>query len=270
MQIKFKWIGGATWVMQIGSIKIACDPVLCPKGHVQDYKFFKSTRLNSPEFKDADFQDIDFWLLTHNHEDHLDQDGFKYIDNESHIIAHPGVKKQFDKEKYTNTHYLKSSQFFEWEGDQFNITISSVPAYHARSPFWAKIVGNGNGYLLKIEKKNTLYSIYVTGDSVFQPHHAEWFHGEKINMIIANAGSAHVQFPPLYKAVGRITNNSEDIKNMADVLQPEVLIPVHWGTFSHYTELLTPDMFKSHKMIQLPDPGEEIIIESFNTLQNFH
>jgi N-acyl-phosphatidylethanolamine-hydrolysing phospholipase D len=48
MEILFHWIGGATFVMTIGNINIACDPVLCERGKIQDYFWFKSKRLEEP------------------------------------------------------------------------------------------------------------------------------------------------------------------------------------------------------------------------------
>ena len=47
MEIVFHWIGGATFVLSIGKLNIACDPVLCEKGTIQDYFWFKSKRLDT-------------------------------------------------------------------------------------------------------------------------------------------------------------------------------------------------------------------------------
>ena len=56
MNVEFKWIGGATWILDVQGLRIACDPVLCPAGTVQDYGFFSSKRLNDPVFADDDFE----------------------------------------------------------------------------------------------------------------------------------------------------------------------------------------------------------------------
>ena len=48
MELQFRWIGGAAWTLHVGRLTIACDPVLCPRGAVQDYGFFKTTRLQDP------------------------------------------------------------------------------------------------------------------------------------------------------------------------------------------------------------------------------
>lgn len=45
MKIVFKWIGGATFILSIDDLNIAVDPVLCDKGTVQDFFWFKSERI---------------------------------------------------------------------------------------------------------------------------------------------------------------------------------------------------------------------------------
>jgi len=37
MELIFNWIGGATFVLSIGDLNIACDPVLCEKETIQDF-----------------------------------------------------------------------------------------------------------------------------------------------------------------------------------------------------------------------------------------
>jgi N-acyl-phosphatidylethanolamine-hydrolysing phospholipase D len=106
MKISFKWIGGATWILQIDNLKIACDPVLCEEGHIQDYKYFKTKRLNNPVYDKADFKNINLWLLTHNHEDHIDPPGFKMINKDSAIISHIGCRRYFRNDIFKDLRFL--------------------------------------------------------------------------------------------------------------------------------------------------------------------
>jgi len=94
MKAVFKWIGGATWTLSLDGLKIACDPVLCKAGTVQDYFWFTSRRLNDPAFTGSDFEGVDLWLLTHGHEDHLDTEGLKVISGSQKIIANVGGAKK--------------------------------------------------------------------------------------------------------------------------------------------------------------------------------
>ncbi len=65
---------------------MAVDPVLCGKGTVQDYFWFKSQRIEQPVYDEKDFEHIDLWLITHNHEDHLDNIGLSKMLNPAEIV----------------------------------------------------------------------------------------------------------------------------------------------------------------------------------------
>jgi L-ascorbate metabolism protein UlaG (beta-lactamase superfamily) len=260
MKINFKWIGGATWILQIDSIKIACDPVLCPRGHIQDYKFFKARRLNDPQYSELDFKDVNLWLLTHNHEDHIDRDGLKMIDNNSTIVAHEGLKVHFTEDIYSDIRFLGWDRDSEFRIKGINIKIKALPAIHAKKASLGGMIGNGNGYLLNIDRGGSKYCIYVTGDSVYSSSIKKHLGTSNIDLIIANAGSAMVGEPPLSRSIGRITNNINDIIKMNSELNPEILIPVHWGTFSHYSEIITRESFNKYNNIKVVNAGENINI----------
>jgi len=261
MNITFKWIGGATWILQIDSVKIACDPVLCSEGHVQDYKYFKTTRLNSPVYNESDFKNVNLWLLTHNHEDHIDSKGFEMIENDSVIISHKSLKSLFKNNIHKHLRFLKRNDESEISVDGVNINVKAVPAVHAKKSFLGNMVGNGNGYILEITRSILIYRIYITGDSVYNKKLKKNVGYANIDLIIANSGSAMAGRSLLSRIIGRITNNTGDIKKMNTDLNPGMIIPVHWGTFSHYSEIITDDSFKGYDNIKIINPGE--IIELF-------
>jgi len=260
MNISFKWIGGATWVLQIDNCKIACDPVLCPEGCVQDYKFFKARRLNNPQYSESDFKDVNLWLLTHNHQDHIDGDGFKLIDENSIIIAHDGLKADFKKDIYSGIRFLGWDEDTEVLIDNINIKVKALPAVHAKKASWGGMIGNGNGYLLNIARNGSKYCIYVTGDAVYSGSIKKHIGTSNIDLIIANAGSAMVGESSLSHSIGRITNNISDVIKMNTELDPGMLIPVHWGTFSHYSEKITQGSFSKYHNIKIVDVGETVIV----------
>jgi N-acyl-phosphatidylethanolamine-hydrolysing phospholipase D len=258
MQINFKWIGGATWILNIDDIKIACDPVLCQKNHVQDYRYFKSTRLNNPIFNKSDFQDINLWLLTHNHEDHVDESGFIKIEERTAIIAHKSLKPKFEDDIFINVKYPCWNEQMVLSINNIDFEIKAVPAIHAKKKFISSSIGNGNGYLLKVINNNSKYNIYVTGDSVFNKNIEKYFQNINLDLIITNAGSAMIGRSFFSHIIGRVTNNISDIIDLNAVLKPKVLIPIHWGTFSHYSEIICKDSFKDHENIKFINVGERI------------
>ncbi|MCU0849558.1 MAG: MBL fold metallo-hydrolase [Spirochaetes bacterium] len=260
MNISFKWIGGATWILRVDDVKIACDPVLCPEGHVQDYKYFKTKRLNSPVYDESDFKNINLWLLTHNHEDHLDKYGFKMIDRESAVVSHKSLKPYFRDDKFKNVTYLGWNEESNFSSGGVSFSIRAVPAIHAKKKFFSGKIGNGNGYVLCIGRDDFKYNIYITGDSVFNRGIKTYFRNTDLDLIIVNAGSAMLGKSFLSSVIGRITDNIGDIIKMNAVLKPKSMIPVHWGTFSHYSEKITPGSFDKHDNIKILNAGESIVL----------
>jgi len=258
MNIEFKWVGGATWVLQVDRIKIACDPVLCPGGHIQDYRYFKTRRLNSPRYSESDFQNVNLWLITHKHEDHIDRYGFKLIDRNSTIVSRKGLRSYFKQDIYRNLRFTGWHEEINLSVGGMNIEIRVLPAIHAKRTLLSSIVGNGNGYLLDITGDDARYCIYVTGDSVYNTSVKKYIGASNIDLIITNAGSAMVGKSFLSPVIGRITNNISDVIKMNTELNPKILIPVHWGTFSHYTEKITADSFNRYNNIRVVDVGESI------------
>ncbi|MDA3900734.1 MAG: MBL fold metallo-hydrolase [Spirochaetes bacterium] len=260
MEISFKWVGGATWILQIDNIKIACDPVLCPEGHIQDYRYFKTKRLNNPIYTESDFEKINLWLLTHNHEDHIDQYGLKVIRKNSTIISHKGLKPLLKNRIYDDLRFVDWNEETEVMIDDVCIKIKAIPAIHAKKIFFSSVVGNGNGYLLQIIKDDSEYTIYVTGDCVYNRRINKFIPFSGINLIIANAGSAMVGKSVFSKIIGRITNNANDIAIMNSELNPKIIIPVHWGTFTHYSETIASGSFEKNENIRTIDVGEKMVL----------
>jgi N-acyl-phosphatidylethanolamine-hydrolysing phospholipase D len=260
MNISLKWIGGATWILHVDNIKIACDPVLCSEGHIQDYKYFKTKRINNPVYDESDFENVNLWLLTHNHEDHIDKYGLVKIHKESTIVSHDSIKPLFKKEKYNDIRFLVWNEETAILIDKTSIKIKAVPAIHAKKVLFSSIIGNGNGYLLEIKKNDSKYCIYVTGDSVYSKSINKHIGISNIDLIIANSGSASVGKSFLSFIIGRITNNIKDLIKMNAEMSPQLIIPVHWGTFTHYSEKITPESFIEYGNFKILNVGESILL----------
>ncbi|HEY1406786.1 MAG TPA: MBL fold metallo-hydrolase, partial [Spirochaetota bacterium] len=235
---------------------IASDPVLCLAGHIQNYGWFKTKRVTGPVYDETDFENINLWLLTHNHEDHIDQFGLKVIAGDATVVAHTSLKKILSRTRLRDIRFLSTPETTSYMSGETTISITAIPAIHARTKLLGTFIGNGNGYVLKIEKNMKNYVVYVTGDSLFNESVLEYLPGSPLDLVIANAGAAHIDRFALSRLVGRITNNNDDIRKMAEVLKPRMLIPVHWETFTHYYESVTDDSFSCFDMVKIPDRGK--------------
>lgn len=231
MEILFHWIGGATFVITIGNLNIACDPVLCERGKVQDYFWFKSKRLEEPMYDEKTFSNIDLWLITHNHEDHLDSIGLSKIYSSSKIICNKNSSKKLRETQTKDLTVLNWKQTKELNVNDYNLEIEAIPAIHGVNPLSALLAGKVNGYYLTISKGKEKIRIYITGDTVYKNKIIRALKHKEIDLLIPNMGAAKQG-----SWIMTLTLNSKMLKKMITKLDPKLVIPVHYGTFEHYKE----------------------------------
>jgi N-acyl-phosphatidylethanolamine-hydrolysing phospholipase D len=231
MEMILNWIGGATFILSIGNLNIAVDPVLCQKGTVQDYFWFKSERIEQPVYSEGDFENIDLWLITHNHEDHLDSIGLSKISSSSKVICNKNSADLVRESSATDVTVLSWNQAVEIDLKGYRIEIEAIPAIHGVSPLTALLAGKGNGYYVTITKGKEKVKIYITGDTVYKKKIINSLENKEIDLLIPNMGAAKQG-----SWIMTLTLNSKMLKKMMDELDPEVVIPVHYGTFEHYKE----------------------------------
>jgi len=251
--MKIQWIGGATVLIQVNNLKIVCDPVLCKKDTIQDYRYFKSMRINDPVFDEETFQNIDLLLITHFHLDHFD-DIAKSVVN-SNITLSNEHKNGINTNKQI---VLQNNETYTEILKDTKIIITAIAATHGKNRIFGNLVGKNIGYLIKLENKNKKYVIYIAGDDVFKKQKRQLV-GMHIDLLIVNAGAATVGKGLLGRVIGRITNNETDLIKLNKVYKPNYILPVHFGTFSHYQETTyIKESIGNNAM--LLSPGESIEI----------
>ncbi len=262
MNITFKWIGGATWILESGDLKIACDPVLCTSGTIQDYFWFKSKRVEEPKYEVSDFHNVDIWLITHGHEDHLDDMGLKFIETKSAVITHKNALAKLQKTGSDNITTLIWGEKKNLTSKGFNITVEAIPAIHGINPLVALLAGGVNGYWVTLEKSEKSVSIYIPSDTVTKRKVIDSLEGRSCDLFIPNLGVAKIGAGIRGKLLMGLTLSAQMMKKMMDVIAPKITIPVHFGTFSHYTEPLDKIKILAERVgvdkIRLLEPGQSI------------
>lgn len=251
MEIIFNWIGGATFILEIGNLQIAIDPVLCEKGTVQDYFWFKSERIEQPIFSETDFDNIYLWLITHNHEDHLDSIGLSKISNSSNIVCNENSSKLQENGK-NNLTILSWKQTKEFNIKGYIIEIEAISAIHGVNPLSALPAGKVNGYYLVISNGKEKIRIYVTGDTVYKSKIIKILEKKEIDLLIPNMGAAKQG-----SWIMTLTLNSKMSVKMISRLNPEIVIPVHYGTFEHYKEPVEKIQEINDKRIKIVEVGSK-------------
>jgi N-acyl-phosphatidylethanolamine-hydrolysing phospholipase D len=258
----FQWIGGPTYVLQLGSFRILTDPMFCKKG---DTAFFikqhpTTGQLNAPIKRYADpapfdTAGIDLLLISHTHPDHIDKEARNILNKSLPVIAPSTESRMMVDWGFANTTGL------EWGKDTMlnkageSLRITAVKARHAVDEALNTALGKVNGYIIEYNDGHTVYRIYWTGDDV-------WFDGTqdlkkygKIDLLIPDMGSVGSD-----GKIGRRGLNSTDCLHIISVLDPAMVIPVHHTTFSMYIEpisvlreTLDTTMYKNRLI--LPQPG---------------
>jgi N-acyl-phosphatidylethanolamine-hydrolysing phospholipase D len=255
MEILFHWIGGATFVMTIGNINIACDPVLCERGKIQDYFWFKSKRLEEPIYDEKTFSNIDLWLITHNHEDHLDSIGLSKIESDCKVISNGNASKKLTDKGITDLTVLNWHKSKKFSIKGYEIEVEAIPAIHGVNPLSALFAGKVNGYYLTISKGKEKVRVYITGDTVYKNKVVNSLNGKEIDLLIPNMGAAKEG-----SWIMTLTLNSKMLKKMIAKLNPTTVIPVHYGTFEHYKEPLEKIMNIKDDRIKIVKIGESLIV----------
>lgn len=253
MDIVFSWIGGATFVIETEGLRIACDPALAPGGSVADFFWFKSVRLNNPVYDDKTFNNIDIWLLTHPHLDHLDEMGLAVISAESIKIGTKDVARHFAKKNGQDIEILKWNESRTFTVGHITIEVTALPALHGINPLSAFFAGRVNGYLLKINSGTTEFIAYITGDTVYKKHIFKHLRFPKIDLLVPNMGAA--------KKGSWIMNLTLDAAMLARLIartNPGLVIPVHFETYSHYKEPIKKTAGLNNPCIKIMKPGEKM------------
>jgi len=252
MDCTFKWIGGATWTLRVGEVKIACDPVLSPLGTIQDFFWFKSKRVEAPVYVDQDFEDVDLWLITHRHDDHIDEPGILRIGlSSSEIVTHPNVLDKLGETRAKGIHVLRHGEKVQLGIKGFNITVEAMPAVHGVNPVSALFAGGVNGYWITMDEDGERFSMYTASDTVTKGKVLEALRGRRVDLLIPNMGAAKKG-----SWIMTLTLSARMMKRIKDILEPRITIPVHFGTFEHYVEPISEVEKWQDDSIKILCPGE--------------
>lgn len=143
----------------------------------------------------------DVILVTHDHHDHLSPDDIaRILELDTIIVCPPSCASRLRGDVRT----VSAGDSLEIEG----ITIRAVPAYNTNKPNHPRDHGNV-GYVITVDGQK----IYHAGDTDLIPEMSE------IACDVA-----------LLPVGGTYTMDAEEAARALEIIQPEVAIPMHWGT----------------------------------------
>ncbi|RBQ79529.1 hypothetical protein FVER53590_11923 [Fusarium verticillioides] len=240
-KIAITHITTATAIVDIDGVKFITDPIFdeAPQSHDRSQAIglkpgeFFLTMQEGPAISIRQLPIIDCVLLSHeDHVDNLDETGRQLLIGRRVITTPDGAK---NLSEYPGTYAIAPWQTLKLRlgGEEWSIT--GVPCVHVPG-------GEVTGFLL--HKESFGYSpdgrpnvVYFTGDTVFMEDEFLKLR-EKYHVVIAltNLGQAMLPSPKSPSGFMQITMGGEDAVKMMEVLEADVLAPMHFESWTHFTQ----------------------------------
>lgn len=228
-----QWIGGPTYVLNLGSFKILADPMLGPKSkeafRIKVHPITGEPNAAIERFEDPakfDKNNIDLLLISHMHPDHIDPTAVEVLDKKLKTITTTTGVSTFQKWGFLNVTGLEWKDTITMQKAKESLKIIALKSMHAEEPLNTEL-GKGNGYIIEYRSGKTVFRIYWTGDTVWFDEIASYAKYGKINLLIPNMGAP---------GQGKRGLDAKQALKIITALDPKKVIPVHHTTFAHYSE----------------------------------
>ena len=206
--MKFTWIGGPSFRLELGPFVIIGDPV-----HVDEFELDDTVVTRTHVLQPVETHDADLVLVTSSRADHCD----------AAAIARCGTTQIFGVEGVPGATLIQPGDSHTVKKNDVGLIITPVPAHNGAT-----------GFYLRLMQRDKPFSVYITGDTLFSDHTRELqqTHGYS-NLLVVYAG-AERHGSALQSA------DSKEAMQIVYRMQPNAIAVVHHSSFSHYTEPIAP------------------------------
>lgn len=223
----------ATAIIDIDGVKFITDPVFAPAGTEYPYPTTTLRLSGDPAIPLNALPAIDAVLLSHeDHEDNLDDCGRRLLDGRKVITTPDGAKNLSPRPDVRAIQPWETLDIVAGGNDS---KITGVPAIHLPG-------GEFTGFIITTESfghaANGLpNAIYFSGDTIYHPDLLKMREKWHIVAAVLNLGNAHVPTDPSKPEDKlQITMGGEDGARLVKELDADVLIPMHYQSWDHFTE----------------------------------
>jgi len=213
------WIGHATFLIKLGNTTIITDPVFSKNiGPL----IFGPKRYVDPAINLSEIPEVNLFLLTHNHYDHLDYRTIKKFPyKKANVITPLKLGKYFTRNKFN-----KVKEMDWYDQTQVNdLKITLMPAVH-----WSKRTLTDDNktlwgsFLIEYKDKKIFFACDTGYGDVYKDLGKKY---GPIDLTFINIGA--YDFRPMFEKSVYHTNPEEAL-NIAQDLKSKKVIGMHWGT----------------------------------------
>ena len=214
------WLGHSSYFMQVQGKTFLIDPVLSE--YASPFSFINKAFKGTTVYAAANFPEIDYLIITHDHWDHLDYRTVIDLKQKiKHVVCGLGVGQHFE---YWGFDTSKITELDWYEGFEFdngwNLTATPARHYSGRGV-------KGNQTLWASFALNTpYYNVFIGGDSGYDDFFAEI--GDKygpFNLAILDQG----QYDANWNLIHMLPDH---VLGAAKQLQVQKILPVHNSRFA--------------------------------------
>ena len=216
------WIGHATFVIKLGETTIITDPVF---ENNMGPLIFGPKRFVDPAIKLNELPNIDLFLLTHNHYDHLSTRTIQRFPYKNAKVA-----TALNLGKYFTKNGFKDVSELDWYDHIMvnDIKITFLPAVHwSKRSLWDTNKTLWGSFLIEYKGKKLFFACDTGYGGIYK------YLGQKygpIDLTFINIG-AYNFYPMAPKKDKSIYHtNPEEALNIGQDLKSKKVLGMHWGT----------------------------------------
>ena len=207
------WLGHASFLLRLGGLTVAVDPVLSARILGAGQRFTPPGLERLPP--------LDLLLISHNHYDHLDAPTLRPLARKTPVVVPRGLGLWFRRRGFTDV-----TELDWWESVQVGaLEVTFVPAHHwSRRGLFDHCATLWGGFVVTVAGG---LRVYHAGDSAYGPFFASI--GSRcpgIDVAMLPIGA----YAPRWFMRTMHMDPEEAVRAVCDV-GARVMVPMHWGTF---------------------------------------
>ena len=216
------WIGHATFLIKLGDTTIITDPVFEKN---MGPLFFGPKRYVDPAIDLSELPEVNLFLLTHNHYDHLSTRTIqRFPFKKAKVLAPLRLGKYFTKNGYSDVSEMDWYDVMNYK----DLKITFVPAVHwSKRSLWDTNKTLWGSFLIEYKDKKILFACDTGYGNIYKKL------GEKfgpIDLTLINIGAYNFYPMTPRKDKSIYHTNPEEALNIGQDLKSKKVLGMHWGT----------------------------------------